>query len=131
MFGALKVGTASWNVPPQHQAAFPTVGSHLERYAQRLPAVEINTSFYRPHRVATYVRWSEAVPAAFRFAVKVPREITHTRKLVDINEPLDRFLTEIQGLGEKLGPLLVQFPPSFAFNGFCCVLCSLAGSRPS
>ena len=117
MFGALKVGTASWNVPIKYQAAFPTAGSHLQRYGQRLPAVEINTSFYRPHRVATYVRWSEAVPAAFRFAVKVPREITHIRKLVDINEPLDRFLTEIQGLGEKLGPLLVQFPPSFAFNG--------------
>jgi uncharacterized protein YecE (DUF72 family) len=117
MFGALKVGTAGWGVPPQYQAEFPTGGSHLERYAHRLPVVEINTSFYRPHRVATYERWSQAVPADFRFAVKMPKEITHTRKLVDIAEPLDRFLAEVQGLGEKLGPLLVQFPPSFAFNG--------------
>ena len=116
MFGALKVGTASWNVPPQYQAAFPTLGSHLDRYAQRFPAVEINTSFYRPHRVATYERWQRAVPENFRFAVKVPREITHVRKLVDIADPLARFLAEVHGLGEKLGPLLVQLAPGLVFN---------------
>lgn len=116
MFGALKVGTAGWNVPPQYQAAFPTAGSHLERYAQCLPVVEINTSFYRPHRVATYERWRRAVPEDFRFAVKVPKDITHVRKLVDIADPLARFLAEVEGLGEKLGPLLVQLAPSLAFD---------------
>jgi uncharacterized protein YecE (DUF72 family) len=56
------------------------------------------------------------VPPGFRFAVKVPREITHTRKLVSINDALDRFLSETKALGDTLGPLLVQLPPSLRFD---------------
>ncbi len=97
-------------------AEFPGAGSHLERYGRRLAAVEINSSFYRPHRPATYARWAASVPPGFRFAVKVPREISHTRKLVDAGEPLERFLTEVQDLGDRLGPLLLQLPPSLAYN---------------
>ena len=57
------------------------------------------------------------MPAHFRFAVKVPKEITHLRRLADADEPLERFLAEAGALGEKLGPLLLQLPPSFAFDG--------------
>ena len=57
------------------------------------------------------------MPAHFRFAVKVPKEITHLRRLADADEPLGRFLAEAGALGEKLGPLLLQLPPSFAFDG--------------
>lgn len=110
------VGTAGWNVPRTYADRFPQAGSHLERYAQRFNAVEINTSFYRPHRVATYERWAAAVPEQFRFAVKVPRTITHERRLENVDEPLARFLDEIAGLGLKLGPLLLQLPPSLPFQ---------------
>ncbi|MFP2895623.1 DUF72 domain-containing protein [Corallococcus sp. 4LFB] len=91
---------------------FPTAGTHLERYARVLPAVEINSSFYRPHRPATYARWRDSVPETFRFAVKVPKVITHELRLRDVREPLERFLGEAGHLEAKLGCLLVQLPPS-------------------
>jgi uncharacterized protein YecE (DUF72 family) len=94
----------------------PEGGSNLERYGARFNAAEINSSFYRSHRPDTYRRWADSVPNGFRFAVKVPREITHTRKLIDALEPLDRFLCEVTILGGKLGPLLVQLPPSLVFD---------------
>ena len=115
MPGDIRVGTAGWGIPAQHAGEFPGAGSHLERYAQRLPAVEINSSFYRPHRPATYERWARSVPEGFRFAVKLPREITHARRLVGTAGPLTRFLSDASALGDKLGPLLVQLPPSLSF----------------
>lgn len=114
---AICVGTAGWNVPKAYAGRFPEAGSHLERYAQRFNAAEINSSFYRSHRVATYERWAAAVPETFRFAVKIPRVITHERRLENANEPLARFLDEVAGLGPKLGPLLLQLPPSLPFQG--------------
>jgi uncharacterized protein YecE (DUF72 family) len=111
-----RIGTAGWSIPKQHAAAFPASGSHLERYAQRFTAVEINSSFYRPHRRATYERWAATVPENFAFAVKAPRAITHDARLAGAEAVLDRFLGEASGLGGKLGPLLFQLPPSFAFD---------------
>jgi uncharacterized protein YecE (DUF72 family) len=110
------IGSAGWNIPRLHKERFPAEGSGLGRYAARLNAAEINTSFYRPHAPATYERWAAAVPPAFRFAVKVPKVITHERGLARSREPLARFLAEIAGLGDRLGPLLVQLPPSHAFD---------------
>ncbi len=95
---------------------FPGEGSHLRRYAQRLSAVEINSSFYRSHRPATYARWAASVPDGFRFSVKMPQEITHVRKLVAATDLLEPFLSEAGVLGDRLGPLLVQLPPSLAFQ---------------
>ena len=112
-----RIGTAGWSMPKQHGADFPGTGSHLERYGQRLTATEINSSFYRSHRPVTYARWAASVPPMFRFAVKMPREISHTRRLVDTGEPLERFLMEVRALGDRLGPLLVQLPPSLAYDG--------------
>ena len=113
----VRLGCAGWSIPSREAEHFPSSGTHLERYAQRLPAVEINTSFYRPHRPATYARWAASVPDWFQFAVKVPRAITHSQRLRGAAEPLDRFLAEIALLGPKLGPLLVQLPPSMRFDG--------------
>jgi uncharacterized protein YecE (DUF72 family) len=110
------VGSAGWNIPRIHRDRFAADGSQLQRYASRLNAAEINTSFYRPHAAATYERWASAVPAAFRFAVKIPKRITHDRALLRAREPLEQFLDEIAGLGAKLGALLLQLPPSFAFD---------------
>lgn len=110
------VGCAGWSIPSRHASLFPAEGSHLERYARSLPAVEINSSFYRPHKPETYARWAASVPEGFRFAVKMPKLITHERRLADPAEPLDRFLGEVRELGDRLGPLLVQLPPSLAFR---------------
>ncbi len=112
----IRIGCAGWSIPKPHAAHFPPDGSHLERYARRFGAVEINSSFYNPHRPTTYARWAETVPAAFQFAVKVPRTITHTRRLAGVETELESFLAEVTSLGTKLGPLLVQLPPGLAFD---------------
>jgi uncharacterized protein YecE (DUF72 family) len=112
----MRIGTAGWSIPKEQAALFPPAGSHLERYGAVLNAVEINSSFYRPHRKATYERWSAAVPDDFRFAMKLPKTITHERRLKDAGDLLDRFLSEAGGLGPKFGPLLVQLPPSLGFQ---------------
>jgi uncharacterized protein YecE (DUF72 family) len=112
----MRIGCAGWNIPARHAALFPPSGSHLERYAQRLTAVEINTSFHRPHRQSTYRRWAAAVPNSFAFAVKAPRRITHELRLAQAEDALDEFLAQASGLGAKLGPLLFQLPPGLAFD---------------
>lgn len=111
--GRLLVGCAGWSLPRASADAFPAAGSHLERYAAVFPAVEINSSFYRPHKPDTYARWADSVPEAFRFAVKVPRAITHDARLVGVDAALERFQGEAGMLGERLGCLLVQLPPRF------------------
>jgi len=110
------IGSAGWNIPRAYRDRFPAEGTQLARYASRLNAAEINTSFYRPHARTTYERWAAAVPVSFRFAVKVPKVITHERALMRARDPLARFLDETSALGPRLGPLLVQLPPSLAFE---------------
>jgi uncharacterized protein YecE (DUF72 family) len=112
----IRIGCAGWTIPKQHASLFPPSGSHLERYAQRFPAVEINSSFHRPHRRTTYEHWAAMVPDGFIFAVKAPREITHARRLEEIDLPLDAFLAQVTALADKLGPLLFQLPPSLQFD---------------
>ena len=102
----IRIGTAGWSIPKEHAAAFPVAGSHLERYGAVFNAVEINSSIYRPHRTATYERWAASVPEDFRFAIKVPKAITHERRLKDVGDLLYRFLSEAGGLGPKLGQLV-------------------------
>jgi uncharacterized protein YecE (DUF72 family) len=114
--GSAYLGCAGWSLPRDAQAAFGTEGSQLQRYASRLNAVEINSSFYRPHQRATYERWAAAVPAAFRFSVKLPRTITHDLRLAAAEPILDEFLAQAGGLGERLGCLLVQLPPSLDYQ---------------
>jgi uncharacterized protein YecE (DUF72 family) len=110
------IGCAGWSIASVQQAHFPPNGTHLERYAAVFPAVEINSSFYRPHRPETYRRWGESVPDNFRFSVKVPRAITHERRLQNADELVFRFSQEVGELKARLGCLLVQLPPSLGFN---------------
>jgi len=112
----MRIGTAGWSIPRDTAHAFPGSGQHLARYARVLGCAEINTSFYRPHRTEVYARWAAMTPPGFRFAVKVPRAITHDGRLRRAREPLRRFLAEVAGLGDRLGVLLVQLPASFAFE---------------
>jgi uncharacterized protein YecE (DUF72 family) len=112
----IRVGTAGWSIPRASAPRFAGPGTHLERYARSLRCAEINSSFYRPHAASTYAKWRDSTPPDFRFAVKMPRTITHELKLQDTREPLMAFLAQTDGLAQKRGPLLVQLPPSFAFD---------------
>lgn len=112
----LRIGCAGWSIPSMHAGLFGGGGSALERYATRFDAVEINSSFYRPHQRKTYERWAQSVPPHFRFSVKVPRSITHDLRLRQAGPLLDAFLEQAGGLGDRLGCLLVQLPPSLAFE---------------
>jgi uncharacterized protein YecE (DUF72 family) len=110
------VGTAGWSIPRQEQRRFPAGDSLLARYAQVLPAVEINSTFYRPHRGSTFERWAASVPRSFRFSVKLPQTISHELGLARSARLLDNFLADLAPLGSRLGCLLVQLPPSLAFE---------------
>jgi uncharacterized protein YecE (DUF72 family) len=110
----LHIGCASWQVPKSLTDDFDSEGTHLQRYAGRLGVVEVNSSFYREHRRKTWEKWRDETPGHFRFAVKAPRWLTHDQGLRS-TEGLDAFLEQIGGLGDKLGPVLLQLPPKLAF----------------
>jgi uncharacterized protein YecE (DUF72 family) len=110
------VAVAGWSIRKEQSGLFAAEGSHLQRYASRFSAVEINSSFYRPHKRETYERWAADVPKDFRFAVKMPKQLTHERCLEDSGAELTKFLREIGGLGKKLGCILVQLPPGLAYD---------------
>lgn len=114
--GGIRIGCAGWTLPADLQHAFPDGGSHLERYARVFAASEINSSFHRPHRPSTYQRWADSVPPGFAFSAKLPKAITHGARLAQPEAALDAFLAEAGALGEHLQCLLVQLPPSLAFD---------------
>jgi uncharacterized protein YecE (DUF72 family) len=112
----VRLGTAGWSIPRDSVAGFPADGSLLERYAARLDAVEINTTFYRPHQPRTFERWAASTPPDFRFAVKLARTVTHEARLAPADGVLEAAVDQALLLGAKLGPLLIQLPPSLAFD---------------
>lgn len=112
----LRIGTAGWSIVRSTAVSFPGDGHHLQRYAGQLECVEVNSSFYRSHRAEVYARWAALTPPTFRFAVKLPRSITHDGRLRRARGPFERFLSETQGLGKRLAVLLVQLPPSLDFD---------------
>jgi uncharacterized protein YecE (DUF72 family) len=112
----VRIGTAGWVIPKQHGALAPGEGSHLERYARVFNCVEINSSFYRSHRAATWARWAASTPDDFRFSVKLPKAITHEDKLSGGAEKIGAFFAEVSALGSKLGVVLIQLPPKLAFE---------------
>jgi len=113
---SLIVGTAGWSIPANDAGSFIKKGSLLERYASRFPGVEVNSSFYRSHRISTWARWSDSVPENFRFSVKIPKAITHERKLIECDDLMAKFLGEVSALGHKLAVLLIQLPPRLSFQ---------------
>ncbi len=112
----IRIGTAGWVVPKIHAAACAHTGTHLEKYSRVLNAVEINSTFYRPHQPKTFERWAATTPEDFRFIVKLAKSITHEAKLVRTGALLSTFFDNIRPLGEKLGPVLIQLPPKLAFD---------------
>lgn len=108
----LLTGTSGWTIPARYAYDMPFDGTHLERYAQRFPAVEITSSFYRSHQPESYARWAASVPPGFQFSVKMPRAVSHEARLQACEPLVRRFAEETAGLGDKLGAVLIQLPPS-------------------
>jgi uncharacterized protein YecE (DUF72 family) len=123
----VRIGTAGWAIPRAIAGEFPQDGSALARYSSVFDAAEINSTFKRSHQAKTYERWRYTVPADFRFSVKVPQSLSHLARLVGCDAGLGAFLAELSPLAPKLGPILLQLPPSFAFDAeivgaFCTML---------
>jgi uncharacterized protein YecE (DUF72 family) len=83
----------------------------LAYYAARLPAVEINNTFYRLPKADVLAGWAEQTPAGFRFVLKASRRITHIQRLKEVGELVDYLFRTAATLGDRLGPLLFQLPP--------------------
>jgi uncharacterized protein YecE (DUF72 family) len=112
----VRIGCAGWQLPVAVQHAFPPGESHLQRYAGVFGASEINSSFHRPHQRSTYERWARSVPEGFAFSAKLPKTMTHERRLAQCDDLLAGFFAQCEGLGDRLGCVLVQLPPSLAFD---------------
>ncbi|MBA2458337.1 MAG: DUF72 domain-containing protein [Gemmatimonadales bacterium] len=109
------VGTSGWSYKEWKGSFYPAdlpADGMLRHYASRLPAVEINNSFYRLPNEKVLLDWAGQVPAKFRFVLKASRRITHINRLADEDGSLDYFLRTANVLGERLGPTLFQCPPS-------------------
>jgi len=110
------VGTSGYNYPEWRGTFYPEkfpTGRMLPFYAERLPTVEINYTFYRLPTEKLLAGWDAATPAAFCFALKAPRRITHDAKLQRCDDLLQAFCRTTGTLGPKLGVLLFQLPPTF------------------
>ena len=112
----IRIGTAGWSIPARAASRFDSAGTHLKRYSRRLDCAEINSSFHRPHAVTTYAKWRESTPPGFRFAVKIPRAITHVLKLREAQEPFVTFLAQTDGLADKTRSAALALPPSLSFD---------------
>jgi uncharacterized protein YecE (DUF72 family) len=113
--GQAFIGTSGWSYQHWRERFYPAGVPErrwLEYFAGEFPTVELNSTFYHDPKPETYDGWRERTPASFVFAVKMSRFITHRRLLAEAGEPLDRFLVGARRLAEKLGPVLVQLPPT-------------------
>ncbi len=108
----LYIGTSSWSAPSWEGVFYPRgtpPGEYLSFYATRFDTVEIDATFYRIPSAAMVDGWRERTPAGFRFAAKMPQVVTHEKGLVDCGEECAAFFKVMERLGDKLGPLLLQF----------------------
>ena len=116
----LRIGISGWRYKPWRGLFYPSAlpqRGELAFAAGIFNSIEINGTFYSLQRPESFARWAAETPADFVFAVKGPRFITHMRRLKDMKVPLANFFASgVLGLGHKLGPILWQFPPNFAFD---------------
>jgi uncharacterized protein YecE (DUF72 family) len=114
------LGTSGWSYADWEGSLYPEgipAGSRLAEYARHYATVEIDSTFYGTPRRSTVEKWREVVPEGFLFAAKFPQEITHESNLVGCEDLTENFLRTMALLGDKLGPLLLQLPPSFSVEG--------------
>ena len=114
----MRIGCSGWNYAGWREAFYPRgcpASRWLEFYAERLPTVEVNATFYRLPTLTATARWAEQTPPGFRFAVKVSRYLTHVKRLGDLGDGVRRFAERIEPLRDagRLGPLLWQLPENF------------------
>lgn len=117
MTATVRLGTQGWNYPAWVGPFYPSgtrPADMLGTYARAFRSVEVDSTFYAVPAEPVVRGWRERVPAGFVFALKVPQEITHERRLVDVEGTLARFLERVRLLGDRLGPLLLQTPPDWA-----------------
>ena len=115
----IRVGCSGWNYKHWRGRFYPEglpARRWFEFYAGHFDTVEINNSFYRLPPPETFEKWRDHSPGGFCYAVKANRFITQAKKLLDAEEPLDRMMTAARHLGDRLGPILYQLPPSLALN---------------
>lgn len=113
------IGTSGWNYDHWKGTFYPDTlpkSRWLEFYAQIFSTIEVNATFYRQVSQSTFERWRDKTPGGFIWAVKANRFITHIRRLQNVEDSLEKFFSQISVLGEKLGPVLFQLPPSLAFE---------------
>ncbi len=113
------IGTSGWQYRHWRETFYPrgvTQGAWLEFYAQRFQTVESNNAFYRLPEAATFAAWARRTPDDFVMAVKVSRYLTHIKRLAEPAEPVERFVRHVSQLGSKLGPVLLQLPPSLRMD---------------
>ncbi len=116
MTAEILIGTQGWNYDAWVGPFYPTrtrVSDFLSLYARAFRTVEVDSTFYAIPAARTVEGWAARTPPDFIFALKVPQEITHARRLRDCDEPLDQFLDRARLLGNRLGPLLIQLGPDF------------------
>jgi uncharacterized protein YecE (DUF72 family) len=111
----LWIGTSGWQYRDWRPGLYPAKLPQrlwLERFAEEFQVVEVNNAFYRLPERTTFQQWRERTPDDFRFAVKMSRYLTHIKRLNEPAEPVARFLSRADALGDKLGPVLLQLPPT-------------------
>ncbi|NIS37829.1 DUF72 domain-containing protein [Candidatus Saccharibacteria bacterium] len=116
---SIHIGTSGWNYHHWKEVFYPTTVSAkdwLDFYTKRFQTVEINTSFYQLPAEKTFENWRKTSPQDFCFAVKASRYITHMKKLKDPQQSLEKFMSRVQILGDKMGPILFQLPPRWSYN---------------
>ena len=116
----LYLGTSGWSYADWEGTVYPPAtppGGRLTEYVKRFATVEIDSTFYGTPKGSTVERWRKIAPRGFLFAAKFPQEVTHERKLVNSRGEAAGFVRTMQGLGDRLGPLLLQLPPDFTVEG--------------
>ena len=116
----LYLGTSGWSYADWEGTLYPEglpPGARLAEFAKHYATVEIDSTFYGTPRRSTVEKWREVVPEGFLFAAKFPQEITHEKNLVGGEELAETFVQTMGLLDDRLGPLLLQLPPSFTVEG--------------
>jgi len=117
--GKLFIGTSGWAYEHWQGIFYPgdlPSKDKLKYFSQHFKTAEINYSFYRLPRPSTYQNWYSQVPADFVFSIKASRFITHIKRLQGVKQAWEQFIANTLFLKEKLGPILLQLPPSFSCN---------------
>jgi uncharacterized protein YecE (DUF72 family) len=132
---AVRIGTCGWQYKHWSGVLYPQGTSQrlwLETYAAEFDTVEADGTFYRLPKPETFTDWRARTPEGFVIAVKASRYLTHVKRLRDPREPVERLMAAAAGLGPRLGPILLQLPPTLQADPAAleaCLRCFPPGQR--